>query len=100
MAWIDDICRCCIPKNSSMDRHNRSSHIILGMLFWLGQVILARLLVNLLMNFGFKYDIVTRVLLFFVSLYHVGVLFYFREMRGVIWSVKKSMYKKCCYEIE
>jgi uncharacterized membrane protein len=40
---------------------------VLGMLFWFGRVILAMLVVNLLMNLGLKYAIVTGVLLFFAS---------------------------------
>uniref|UniRef100_A0ACD5X9U7 Uncharacterized protein n=1 Tax=Avena sativa TaxID=4498 RepID=A0ACD5X9U7_AVESA len=60
---------------------------VLGMPFWSGLsanfagVVLAGLLVNLLMNLGLKYAIVTGVLLFFVS----------TIMWGVLRSLKKSM---------
>jgi uncharacterized membrane protein len=60
---------------------------VLGMPFWSGLsanfvgVVLAGLLVNLLMNLGLKYAIVTGVLLFFVS----------TVMWGVLRSVKKSL---------
>lgn len=60
---------------------------VLGMPFWSGLsanfvgVVLAGLLVNLLMNLGLKYAIVTGVLLFFVS----------TVMWGVLRSLKKSL---------
>ncbi|XP_047095199.1 uncharacterized protein LOC124707580 [Lolium rigidum] len=60
---------------------------VLGMPFWSGLsanfvgVFLAGLLVNLLMNLGLKYAIVTGVLLFFVS----------TVMWGVLRSLKKSL---------
>uniref|UniRef100_A0ACD6A8Y8 Uncharacterized protein n=1 Tax=Avena sativa TaxID=4498 RepID=A0ACD6A8Y8_AVESA len=63
---------------------------VLGMPFWSGLsanfagVVLAGLLVNLLMNLGLKYAIVTGVLLFFVS----------TIMWGVLRSLKKSLTTK------
>lgn len=63
---------------------------VLGMPFWSGfsanfvGVVLAGLLVNLLMNLGLKYAIITGIVLFFVS----------TVMWGVLRSVKKSLNTK------
>lgn len=67
---------------------------VLGMPFWSGfsanfvGVVLAGLLVNLLMNLGLKYAIITGIVLFFVS----------TVMWGVLRSMKKSLNAKWCYD--